>query len=286
MSGKGTMERIKQNAQLAKQTIEELKNELNIINNEYNTLLSRQLQEENAKLLAAVEDAKKKLIKLEVQNGVKQVPVPNQTVNVSAVEAPQADINKDEPKAPAEAPKPKKEKKAPKEQKVAEELPIDVGRLDLRIGKIEDIKRHRDADTLYVLQINVGEEKPRTVCSGLVKHIPMEELRDKTVVALCNLKPVKMRGITSEAMVMCASSEAGVETLIPPANSGPGDLVTCEGYTRQPDSVMNPKKKIFETVAPDLHTNDNLEACYKNIPFKVEGKGVCYSKTLKNVPVK
>ncbi|XP_072380254.1 aminoacyl tRNA synthase complex-interacting multifunctional protein 1 [Diabrotica undecimpunctata] len=286
MSGKGTMERIKQNAQLAKQTIDELKNELNIINNEYNTLLSRQLQEENAKLLAAVEDAKKKLIQLEVQNGVKQVPVPNQIVNSSAVEAPQNDIKKDEPKAPAEASKPKKEKKAPKEQKVAEELPIDVGRLDLRIGKIEDIKRHPDADTLYVLQINVGEEKPRTVCSGLVKHIPMEELRDKTVVALCNLKPVKMRGITSEAMVMCASSEAGVETLIPPANSGPGDLVTCEGYTRQPDSVMNPKKKIFETVAPDLHTNANLEACYKNIPFKVEGKGVCYSKTLKNVPVK
>lgn len=95
-----------------------------------------------------------------------------------------------------------------------------------------------------------------------------------------------MRGITSEAMVMCASSEAGVEVLLPPACSEPGDLVHCEGYMRQPDVVMNPKKKIFETVAPDLHTNGELQACYKNIPFQVEGKGFCLAKTMKNVPVK
>lgn len=95
-----------------------------------------------------------------------------------------------------------------------------------------------------------------------------------------------MRGITSEAMVMCASSEAGVEVLIPPEGTSPGDFVHCEGYTRQPDVVMNPKKKIFETVAPDLHTNDKLQACYKNQPFVVGDKGFCVAKSLKNVPVK
>jgi len=151
---------------------------------------------------------------------------------------------------------------------------------------VEDVQRHPDADSLYVLKINCGEEKPRTVCSGLVKYIPIEELRDRLVLLLCNLKPVKMRGITSEAMVMCASSEQGVEVLIPPPNCQPGEPVHCEGYTRQPDSVMNPKKKIFETVAPDLHTNDNFEACYKNTPLNVSGKGNFVSKTLKNVPVK
>lgn len=95
-----------------------------------------------------------------------------------------------------------------------------------------------------------------------------------------------MRGITSEAMVMCASSEQGVEVLIPPSGSAPGDLLYCEGYTRQPDAVMNPKKKIFETVAPDLHTNDQLQACYKGVPWKVADKGFCLAKSLKNVPVK
>lgn len=90
----------------------------------------------------------------------------------------------------------KKEKK-PKEAKEKApqmpEAPIDVGRLDLRIAKVEDVQRHPDADTLYLLKINCGEEKPRTVCSGLVKFVSMDELKDRTVVLLCNLKPVKVR---------------------------------------------------------------------------------------------
>jgi len=285
MSSKSSIERIKQNAQLAKQTIDELKSELNVLNREYNVILTKQLQEENAKLLAAVEEAKKKLISSEVQNGVLQIPVPNQTLSTSVVEQPPPQAVSNPAAKGATKEKPKKEKNIKQKEPVTE-LPVDVGRLDLRIGKVVDIQRHPDADTLYVLKINVGEENPRTVCSGLVRHIPIEDLEDKTLVVLCNLKPVKMRGITSEAMVMCASSEQSVETIIPPENSAPGDLVHCEGYTRQPDPVMNPKKKIFETVAPDLNTNGNLQACYKDVPLQVAGKGFCISKSLKNVPVK
>lgn len=95
-----------------------------------------------------------------------------------------------------------------------------------------------------------------------------------------------MRGITSEAMVMCASSEQAVEVLSPPQGSTPGEHVHCEGYTRQPDSIMNPKKKIFETVAPDLHTDGTLKACYKGTPLMVLEKGPILAKTLANVPVK
>lgn len=95
-----------------------------------------------------------------------------------------------------------------------------------------------------------------------------------------------MRGVTSEAMVMCASSPEAVEVLTPPAGCKPGEPVYCQGYERQPDPVMNPKKKIFETVAPDLHTNASLEACYKGVPLNVPGKGNILAKTLKNVAVK
>lgn len=286
MTGRNAIERIKQNAEVTKQTLEELKNELNIINQGYNLMLVKQLREENAKLSAAVEVAKNKLIQLEIQNGVKQVPIPNQ--NQLPAEPPKECVN-----VPLSAPevkdKPKKVKaeKKPKEAKESTvEPPVDVGRLDLRIGQVEDVQRHPDADSLYVLKINCGEDKPRTVCSGLVKHVPIEELRDRTVVLLCNLKPAKMRGITSEAMVMCASSENGVEVLSPPSGSKAGDLVNVNGFVRNPDPVLNPKKKIFETVAPDLHTNDNLLACYKNVPLEVTGKGFCVAKSLKNVPVK
>lgn len=263
---------------------------MNVLNSEYNNILAQQLIEENAKLVAAVEEAKKRLVKLEVKNGIKQVPLPDETIkNTSSAAVTSEEVKKTE-NAPVveekqKAAKPKKEKPTKPPQNTTE-LPIDVGRLDLRVAKVEDVQRHPDADSLYVLKINCGEEKPRTVCSGLVKFVPIEELKDRYVVLLCNLKPVKMRGITSEAMVMCASSPEAVEVLSPPSGCQPGEAVHCDGYTRQPDPVMNPKKKIFETVAPDLHTNDSLEACYKGVALNVPGKGKIVAKSLKNVAVK
>lgn len=65
--------------------------------------------------------------------------------------------------------------------------------------------QHPDADALYVEKIDIGEEQPRTVVSGLVAYFSQEELQDRLVVLLCNLKPQKMRGIESRAMLLCAS---------------------------------------------------------------------------------
>lgn len=58
----------------------------------------------------------------------------------------------------------------------------------------------------FYLQVDVNETQPRTVVSGLVKFMSAEDLEGRMVVLLCNLKPAKMRGVTSEAMVMCAST--------------------------------------------------------------------------------
>ena len=79
-------------------------------------------------------------------------------------------------------------------------------------------------------KIECGEEKPRQVISGLVKHIPIEEMQNRSVIILCNLKPAKMRGIMSEAMVMCASTPEKVEILAPPQGAVPGDIVTVPGF--------------------------------------------------------
>ena len=53
--------------------------------------------------------------------------------------------------------------------------------------------------------VDLGEENPRTVVSGLAGLYPMEDLKDRLGVFLCNLKPCKMRGVESTAMLMCAS---------------------------------------------------------------------------------
>ena len=60
-------------------------------------------------------------------------------------------------------------------------------------------------DALFVETVDFGESRPRTVVSGLSGLFPMEQLQDRLGVFLCNLKPVKMRGIESSAMLMCAS---------------------------------------------------------------------------------
>jgi tRNA-binding EMAP/Myf-like protein len=51
-----------------------------------------------------------------------------------------------------------------------------VGRLDLRVGLIIKAEKHPDADSLYVEQVDVGEVQPRTVVSGLVKFVPIEQV--------------------------------------------------------------------------------------------------------------
>jgi len=167
------------------------------------------------------------------------------------------------------------------------EKPLDVSRLDLRIGKIVEVDKHPDADSLYIEKIDCGDPTgPRTVISGLVKHVPIEEMRDRLVVVLCNLKPAKMRGILSEAMVMCASTPDKVELLKPPENVKPGDRVVFEKYPGEPDAQLNPKKKIWEQLAPEIKTNEDGVAHYKDSPFRVSGNTGFFSSNLKNVQIR
>ncbi|ORY92391.1 hypothetical protein BCR35DRAFT_285723 [Leucosporidium creatinivorum] len=161
--------------------------------------------------------------------------------------------------------------------------------IDLRVGRIIDVKVHPDADSLYVEQIDVGEAEPRTVVSGLVKYKTLEEMQGATLITVCNLKPANMRGVKSFAMVLCASAkegkEGGIEFVDPPAGSVPGDRVYFEGFEDKVAlDLLNPKKKIFETVQPGFTTLDTKEAAWVSpegaVHKIVTAKGVCAPKTL------
>merc|ERR1711937_478787 len=265
------------------------------------------LKQENAQLRKIVEKLKSDLTALELRNGKIQVALPkpqkqqNQKKTESKNQKPEQKTEKVE-KKPEEPDKkdqkknddkPKKEKKqkaAPVQAAATDDKPIDVSRLSMKVGKIVECVRHPDADALYLEKIECGEAQPRQVISGLVKHIPIEEMQNRMVVILCNLKPAKMRGIMSEAMVMCASTPEKVEILAPPSGAAPGDVVTVPGFEGAPDEMIKPTNKkavsIFEQVAPDLKTNDNGEASYKGVAWEVKGKGSIKSQSLKNVQVK
>ena len=239
-------------------------------------------------ILLQVELWKSKLSKAEENNGkavlggAKPIQPKGDCILMKA-EAPAAEEKKKDDSAKKEK-KPKAEK-APKKAAADDEAPVDIGRLDMRVGHIRSAKKHPDADSLYVEEIDVGEEKPRTVISGLVKFIPEAEMQDRMAVLLCNLKPSKMRGIMSEAMVMCASTPEKVEILAPPPGAKPGDVVEVKGFTRAPDAQLNPKKKIFEAVAPDLLVNSAHQATYKGELWTVNGSPVT-SQTLAGVNIK
>ncbi|XP_010951932.1 aminoacyl tRNA synthase complex-interacting multifunctional protein 1 isoform X1 [Camelus bactrianus] len=306
------LKRLEQKGAEADQIIEYLKQQVALLKEK--AILQATLREEkklrveNAKLKKEIEELKQELIKAEIQNGVKQIPFPSdtplqadstasenvvQSIPITTISSGAKEQIKGEGEGEEKKVKDKIEKKGEKKEKKqqsvagsADSKPVDVSRLDLRIGCIITAKKHPDADSLYVEEVDVGETTPRTVVSGLVNHVPLEQMQNRMVILLCNLKPAKMRGVVSQAMVMCASSPEKVEILAPPDGSVPGDRVTFDAFPGEPDKELNPKKKIWEQIQPDLYTNEECVATYKGAPFEVKGKGVCRAQTMANSGIK
>lgn len=161
----------------------------------------------------------------------------------------------------------------------AQELPLtELSRLEIRVGKIIECEKHPDADTLYVEKVDVGEEEPRTIVSGLVKYIPLDKMLGRSVVVLCNLKPRAMRGVTSHGMLLCASNEdhTVVDPLSAPQDTPIGELVTFEGHRSAPIDPSNRATKAFDRVADALSTNEDGVAMFEDIPFSTSS-GPCFS---------
>lgn len=102
-----------------------------------------------------------------------------------------------------------------------------------------------------------------------------------------------MRGVKSFAMVLCATTAEGkVEFVTPPEGSQPGDRIFFEGFEGQePEAVLNPKKKIWETIQPGLKTNDSCIAGWTDPTTNVfhtlkTERGICTTPTATNAPLK
>ena len=92
----------------------------------------------------------------------------------------------------------------------------DFAKVRLRAARVLAAEKVEKSDKLLKLTLSLGEGEPRrTVVSGIAKHYAPQELVDRQVVLVSNLKPAKLRGILSEGMILCASGEgeAGEEVL-------------------------------------------------------------------------
>ena len=125
----------------------------------------------------------------------------------------------------------KQEEKAKEEAKVTEtpskELITidDFDKIELVVGQIVEAERHPKADKLLVFKINIGTEV-RQIVSGIAKFYNPSDLVGKKVCVVKNLKPIKLRGVESHGMLLCAanSDDTALELLnIDKLN--PGDII-------------------------------------------------------------
>lgn len=175
----------------------------------------------------------------------------------------------------------KKKEKGPKPVPAAAEPDQpDFTKLDIRVGQIVKAGRHPDptVESLYVEEIDVGEDKPRQIVSGLVKYVPLEQFQVARVLVVCNLKPSPLKGVTSFGMVLAASTvnekgeKVNVELVTPPAGAKPGDRVILEGedwsaYPAMAEVDVKKKVNVWLSVKDKLKIDGEGKATFDGKRF-------------------
>eukprot|EP00537_Pseudo-nitzschia_pungens_P012455 CAMPEP_0172393880 /NCGR_PEP_ID=MMETSP1061-20121228/12304_1 /TAXON_ID=37318 /ORGANISM="Pseudo-nitzschia pungens, Strain cf. pungens" /LENGTH=440 /DNA_ID=CAMNT_0013125095 /DNA_START=39 /DNA_END=1361 /DNA_ORIENTATION=- len=178
-----------------------------------------------------------------------------------------------------------KGKQKQQQQQAAAAAGFNVSALDIRVGKIVKAWHHPDSEKLFCEEIDLGEEAPRQIASGLRAFYKTEELEGRRVLVLCNLKSRKLVGFPSHGMVLCASNadHTAVECMEPPEDAPIGTRIMFEGYDGEPEPENKiAKKKVFEKVAPDLKTDANGVCVWKGAASKPSIKA---SKGMPNAQV-
>lgn len=136
---------------------------------------------------------------------------------------------------------------------------------DLRVGKILEVKKHPDAEKLFVETIDLGKLGQRVIVSGLAQHYHPDELVGKKVVVVANLQSAKLRGVESQGMLLAGEDAAGNLSILEAPESDVGSQVYVEGILSKPLPQMTFKE--FEQVHMALENN---VAMYKGKPLKTE----------------
>ena len=105
-----------------------------------------------------------------------------------------------------------------------EEINInDFAKVDLRVARVKDVQMVEEADKLIKLELDLGDLGFKTVFAGIKKVYSADDLKEKLVVCVNNLKPREMRFGTSEGMILAAGDDdIGIFVISPDAGAKPG----------------------------------------------------------------
>uniref|UniRef100_A0A1D1Z7W7 Putative methionine--tRNA ligase n=1 Tax=Anthurium amnicola TaxID=1678845 RepID=A0A1D1Z7W7_9ARAE len=169
-------------------------------------------------------------------------------------------------------------KKLKEKEPVEKDVEVSITVLSIQIGLILKAWKHPSADSLLVEEIDLGDGNIRQVVSGLAKYYSPDDLVNRRVVLVTNVKPGKLRDVTSCGLVLCASNQdhTAVEPLLPPEGAMLGEHVMFSGFEGKPEDVLNPKKKQLEKITSHLYTDDKGVATFMGVPF-MTSDGPCTS---------
>ena len=112
-----------------------------------------------------------------------------------------------------EAEQPKKTPVKPAEPAKPQITIDDFAKIEMKVGQVLSCEKHPKADKLLVSQIDIGEEKPRQIVSGIAGSYKPEQMVGKKVVVITNLAPAKLRGVESQGMILAGMGEDQIEVL-------------------------------------------------------------------------
>jgi aminoacyl tRNA synthase complex-interacting multifunctional protein 1 len=200
--------------------------------------------------------------------------------------APGASIAKKQEEEPKKQSKPKQAARAPAPKATKTEDQPEICKLEFKVGVITNVWVHPDADKLYCEEIDIGEETPRQIASGLRPHFTLEEMLGQRLLVVSNLKAKNLVGFKSHGMVLCAAmpKEDGselVEFVEPPAGAVIGEVVTFAGLpVPEPWSAAQvDKKKVFAACMDGMKTTVACEGAWNGHVFTTSA-GPCKAKTI------
>jgi len=88
-------------------------------------------------------------------------------------------------------------------------------KMDIRVATVVSCEPVKKSNKLLKFELDIGEEGPRTVISGLKKHYAPDQLLGEQVVYLANLAPRKMFGVESRGMILAAGDDTSLFVIKP-----------------------------------------------------------------------
>lgn len=98
----------------------------------------------------------------------------------------------------------------------------DFMKIEIKVGTVISVAVVEGADKLYILQVDLGEEKPRQILSGIREYVTEEDLIGKQFPFVTNLAPRMLRGHESQGMILAGSDTEGLALLSPTKNLSNG----------------------------------------------------------------